>query len=345
MINSKVLVLLNDQIELEAFSDEEIKEIVMKRHRLSGFKIDFMASEKRLVKTFHSGTDDGTIVGISVDITELRQREKDLEQARITADKANQAKSDFLASMTHEIRTPLNGVYGMAQALDILAANLGHTQMKEMVEVLTDSTETLMSLVNDILDISKIEAGQIDINPHDENLRDLMNRLHKSFVPHAENKGLKLTLLIDRRVPDTLVFDPLRVRQCVSNLLSNALKFTHEGEIKIAVGYDDAIQDVPAKITIFVSDTGIGITQEQQSRLFQKFSQADRSTSQVYGGTGLGLVISRRLARLMGGDVTVVSKSGEGSIFTLTFTCGDCVKTENIAQTPPKAHFGKQRRA
>ncbi len=321
--------------------DERVK---MAHAVVAGMKsskpIDIMAAEKRLVRTFHSGTEDGNIVGICVDITQRRKKELDLENARKAADKANQAKSDFLASMTHEIRTPLNGISGMAQALDILAQNLGHTKMKEMVDVLSDSTETLINLVNDILDISKIEAGQMDLNPHNENLRGFMTRLHKSFLHTAENKGLKLTLLVDSRVPDTLIFDPLRVRQCVSNLLSNALKFTHKGEIKIAVGYETIEPGTIGEVTIYVSDTGIGISPEQQSRLFQKFSQADRSTSQIYGGTGLGLVISRRLARLMGGDITLASKLGEGTIFTLKFSSAESIQSEQKPLTKRRSHYG-----
>ncbi|MGJ8564880.1 MAG: sensor histidine kinase [Alphaproteobacteria bacterium] len=293
----------------------------------SGEPINIMASGNRTVKIFHSKTSGGNVVGNCMDITDLLQKEKDLEKAKEAADAANTAKSAFLASMTHEIRTPLNGIYGMAQALEMMSKSKADPKMGEMVDVLMKSTDTLMALVNDILDISKIEAGKMDINPYDASLHDVLKDLRASFLHAAQNKGLSLTLSVDRKVPKRLIFDPLRVKQCVSNLVSNALKFTHEGEVKIGVKYSDEPQP---KVTIFVSDTGIGISREQKARLFEKFSQAETSTSQIYGGTGLGLDITRKLARIMGGDVDVASKPGKGSIFVLTFDCP--VNAENCDQ-------------
>lgn len=292
--------------------------------------INIMAPGNRIIRTYHSSMVDGNIIGVGLDISEALAREKDLKKARQAADAANQAKSDFLATMTHEIRTPLNGIYGMAQALELLGKNLDQHKMIEMVGVLMDSTQTLMALVNDMLDLSKIEAGHMDINPLDENLREFMTRLFKSFEKTAHDKGLKFNLVIMNDVPDALVFDPVRVRQCVANLVSNALKFTHRGEVRIIVGYDAPEASHAARLKIQVADTGIGLTAEQQGRLFQKFTQAERSTNQVYGGTGLGLAISRRLARIMGGDITVVSKADKGSVFTLSFECNICELSQPI---------------
>ncbi len=289
--------------------------------------IYMMAAGNRIIKAWYTKAQDGNIIGFSLDVTDARKREAELSTARLEAEKANQAKSDFLAFMTHEIRTPLNGVFGMAQAIQAIAQKEKHQVISEYAGVLIDSTQTLMALVNDILDLSKIEAGKMAINPYEENLREFFCKLRKAYEHLAEEKNLELKFVIDRSVPETLIFDPVRVRQCVSNLLSNALKFTSEGQIKVGVKYTD---DTAPKLTIFVSDTGIGMTDEQKGRLFKKFSQAEESTNQIYGGTGLGLSISRNLARLMGGDIKVASRSGEGSVFILTFECEVPAKDANV---------------
>lgn len=289
--------------------------------------MDIKASGLRTIRTCYAETSDGNVLGVSTDITELRAQQKALKEARIEAEAANHAKSDFLASMTHELRTPLNGIYGMVQALDMMARKKGDTKMAEYVSVLSDSTNMLMELVNDVLDISKIEAGKMDVNPYEENVRSFFDAVQNTFKHTARDKRLEFKLIIDKSVPETLIFDPLRVRQCVTNLMSNALKFTHNGSIKLGVKYSG---DEDHTLTIFVADTGIGITPEQKNRLFRKFTQAEKATNQVYGGTGLGLAISRRIARMMGGDISVASRPEEGSIFVLTLICGEL---EPTAQT------------
>ncbi|MGD2132942.1 MAG: response regulator [Maricaulaceae bacterium] len=278
---------------------------------------------------------DGGEVSISWigDVTARHEAQEELVQKRLEAERANAAKSTFLATMSHEIRTPLNGVLGMAQALamrDLPSAEL------EMVATISDSGRTLMAILNDVLDISKIEAGKMEISPVPGDLRHALKRLHKLFAPTADDKGVALDLAFDPAIPEALMFDPVRVRQCVSNLVSNALKFTDEGGVDVKVGYEEAPdgEEGGGLVTVAVADTGIGLSEEAQAKLFNAFAQADSSTTRRFGGTGLGLAICRRLAEAMGGDVTVSSVEGEGSVFTFTFRAA-CVVRE--VETPKES--------
>ncbi|MEY2757356.1 MAG: hypothetical protein RIR33_1134 [Pseudomonadota bacterium] len=257
---------------------------------------------------------------------ERARRLAEVEGARDAAEAATQVKSEFLANMSHEIRTPLNGVLGMAQALQACALD---PESREMVATIRDCGTNLMSILNDVLDLSKIEAGRLDIAPVDCSLVHTVGQVHALFLPAAQEKHVGLTLVSEMPQTELLRFDPVRVRQCVSNLVSNAVKFTREGhvEIKLAAKLADAGR---IKVTIEVIDTGIGMEELTCSRLFEAFSQADASTTRKFGGTGLGLAISRRLARLMGGDIVVYSRLGEGSVFVLTFLAD-----------PPAAHSAR----
>jgi signal transduction histidine kinase len=228
---------------------------------------------------------------------------------------ASRAKSEFLASMSHEIRTPLNGILGMAQVLD--GEKLSPDQ-REMVAIILDSGRTLSTILNDVLDVSKIEAGKMEIAPVDEDLRAVLTGTHRLFAMTARQKGLQCELSVDPTVPDRLRFDPVRVRQCVSNLVSNAIKFTERGSVQVYAKAEEN-QGIGYTIRIEVRDSGIGMSAEEQMKLFRPFSQADSSTTRRFGGTGLGLAITRRLANLMGGDVVVESEPGKGSAFILTF--------------------------
>ena len=257
----------------------------------------------------------GGWVAVGADVTALREREKELRKARKEAEAANEAKSAFLANISHEIRTPLNGILGMAQ---LMAASDLSPEQRDHLDTILDSGKTLMAILNDVLDLSKIEAGKFDISPIDNDLGHLLRRLEKLWSPRATEKGLNLTLEIDPESETFLRFDPVRVRQCVSNLVSNAIKFTDKGGIAVTASATE-IEDGIFCVSIRIADTGIGMDAETAAKLFTPFTQADASTSRRFGGTGLGLSISRKLAQLMDGDVSIESEAGKGSVFTLTF--------------------------
>ena len=254
-------------------------------------------------------------VGLMLDIQQQKAQELALIEAKKQAEAATIAKSNFLASMSHEIRTPLNGVLGMAQSLvnDGLLAD-----QREKVDIILESGRTLTALLNDVLDLSKIEAGKIEIACTDGQLSVALDRLRQLFLSKAVERGLKIDLEIAPGMPAMLHFDPVRVRQCVGNLLSNAIKFTERGHVNVHVVSEEA-EPGKWRIAVAVKDTGIGMTRDVMNRLFTTFTQADATISRRFGGSGLGLAITRQLARLMGGDVTVESEPGVGSTFTLTF--------------------------
>ena len=255
------------------------------------------------------------LIGTLLDLTAWKTIEVELRTAKESAEASSSAKSQFLANMSHEIRTPLNGVLGMAQALE--GEDLTCSQ-KEKVNVILDSGKSLMALLNDVLDLTKIEAGKLEISAVPGDLLHTMKRARQLFQSTAEDKGLELFVRYDSNFPQRLSYDPTRVRQCVSNLLSNAIKFTAQGNIEVAIAAKK-LDDEHYMVTVDVSDTGIGMSPETCSKLFTVFTQADSATTRKFGGSGLGLAISRQLARMMGGDITVISEVGRGSTFRLTF--------------------------
>jgi signal transduction histidine kinase/CheY-like chemotaxis protein len=272
--------------------------------------------------------------------TELGEMNAALERRRAEAEAANIAKSAFLANMSHEIRTPLNGVLGMAQALE---ADPLEPEERSKVAIILDSGQSLMALLNDVLDLSKIEAGKLEIAPIMEDLELTVRRVCQLFESQAQEKGLDLTLSAVGALPRYISFDPVRVRQCVSNLVSNAIKFTAKGQVSVLISAGEP-GNGERGIEIKVSDSGIGMSKEGLSRLFSAFSQADSSTTRRFGGSGLGLSISRQLARLMGGDIVVESEPGKGSVFTMTFMAvegavaatvsGDAVPNSALSDAP-----------
>lgn len=239
---------------------------------------------------------------------ELAAVRRDLEEQTRAAQSASQAKSAFLAMMSHELRTPMNGVLGMAHALDRTELT---PRQAQYVGTLLRSGGGLMTILNDILDLAKIEAGRFDIEARPFDLRQMVQRAVDLWSPAAREKGLSLTGVVAQDVPDWVAGDEARLRQILQNLLSNAVKFTEAGHVALTV------ETGPSGLAFSVADTGPGMSPQTLSRLFQGFTQADSSVARRYGGTGLGLAISRRLARLMGGDLTVESGLGEGSRFTL----------------------------
>ena len=259
-------------------------------------------------------------VGIVLWVRRMRRMQRNLAMAREHAEAANAAKSRFLAVMSHELRTPLNGVLGMAQALK--GDNLTDTQA-EQVDVLIDSGKTLMVLLNDVLDMSRIEAGKIELAPTTASMRDMITRVTNTYTPLIQGRPIVIRSEFSEGADTTMSFDVLRVYQCLSNLVSNALKFTEKGSVRMIVSAEPIIPDGGFMVRVEVRDTGIGMSRATLDKLFEAYNQADASTARKYGGTGLGLSISRRLTELMGGTLTVTSEEGTGSSFVMTFKAGE----------------------
>ncbi len=258
----------------------------------------------------------------------LRRARGQARDGERAADIANEAKSAFLATMSHEIRTPLNGVLGMAQAM---AAETLAPRQRERLDIIDQSGKALLAILNDILDLSKIEAGKLELEEIEFDLDEVARGAHSAFTALANKKGLSFALDIDQ-AHGVYRGDPTRLRQILYNLISNALKFTEAGEIRVtAARLDGGLQ-------IAVSDTGLGIPAEALDKLFGKFAQVDASTTRRFGGTGLGLAICQQLSRLMGGAIVVESELGAGSTFTLTLPLPRVGEPRPIAPLPsPKA--------
>ncbi len=256
-------------------------------------------------------------------IAELEQQKQKAEQLQQLAEQANQAKSEFLANMSHELRTPMNGMFGM---IDLSMDEPDASKRKDFLQTAKDSGEQLLVIINDILDIAKIESKNINLEVHEFELTKLLDECLAPFSITCEKKGLAFSYQSKTAMPKWVRGDSVRIRQIFNNLLSNAIKFTKSGSITVESSIK--IKDKRFWFTFRVEDTGIGMSQEQQSSVFEKFVQADSSTTRTYGGTGLGLSICRELIRLMGGGIKVASSPGKGSVFTVEIPLEKSTRTQ-----------------
>jgi signal transduction histidine kinase/ActR/RegA family two-component response regulator len=272
------------------------------------------------------------LAGLSVYIVNaarlMRANAQALEQAQADAQAANHAKSAFLAMMSHELRTPMNGVMGMAHAL---ASTRLDRRQTDYLDTIVQSGDGLMAILNDILDLSKIEAGKLELEIVDFDIAALTGQLHRLWQETARAKGVDLVLEIAPGAPAWLAGDPVRVRQVLLNLIANAVKFTPRGGVHVAVG-----PGLAGGVEISVADTGIGISAQQQARLFQPFTQGEASTTRRFGGSGLGLSICHQLVTLMGGTIGVVSQLDEGSTFTVVLPLAAGAAPAVVAAPTPR---------
>ncbi|MFW5490229.1 MAG: MASE3 domain-containing protein [Desulfovibrio sp.] len=287
----------------------------------------------RLTPEFGSDHTVRSVLMVGRDVTQFRNLEQQLRQAKESAESANVAKSEFLANMSHEIRTPISGILGMVELLN--KSELTGKQ-RQCVDMITDSATSLLTIINDILDLSKIEARKFELKPLDFDLVGIMEKTLAPFHIIAEDKGLDLRLEIPEGMPEAVHGDPERLAQIVKNLVSNAIKFTDKGSIKVRAHLAADLGD-GMEILFSVTDTGSGIPKDKIDGLFKKFSQLDASYSKQHGGTGLGLAISKNLSELMGGRIWVVSEPGTGSTFFFTV----CFK--NTKETLRRAFTSKER--
>jgi len=270
-------------------------------------------------------------ISVKVDITERKALIKTLEEAKKVAEEATKIKAEFMANMSHEIRTPMNAIIGLTQS--VLRTNVSEKQ-KDYLEKILRSSQSLLGIINDILDFSKIEAGKLDLEIIEFSFDDVLDHVRDIIVARIQKKKLELLYKIDANVPSYLIGDPLRLGQILINLCSNAVKFTDSGEVIISAKMLEENEET-VKIQFSVKDTGIGIKPEDQEKLFAAFTQSDASITRKFGGTGLGLSITKKLTKLLGGDIRVESTYGKGSTFIFTATFKTSLKNEKKMMVMP----------